>query len=65
MTSRALVENLYPSARIRELGAGANHVYRVTEDEDEFSIVKDATTGVTTRSCTTGGEGGCQTGGKW
>lgn len=40
MTSRALVENLYPSARIRELGAGANHVYRVTEDEDEFSIVK-------------------------
>lgn len=40
MTSRSVVEGLYPSARIRELAAGANHVYRVTEGEDDLSIVK-------------------------
>jgi aminoglycoside phosphotransferase (APT) family kinase protein len=40
MTSRALVEKLYPSARIRELAAGSNKVYRVTENETDNSIIK-------------------------
>lgn len=40
MTARALVEELYPSARIRELAAGANKIYRVTEHEDDNTIVK-------------------------
>jgi len=40
MTARGLVEGLYPSARIRELAAGANHVFRVTETNDETAIVK-------------------------
>jgi aminoglycoside phosphotransferase (APT) family kinase protein len=40
MTARGLVEELYPSARIRELAAGANKVFRVTEREDETTIVK-------------------------
>jgi len=40
MTARGLVEGLYPSARIRELGAGQNKVFRVTENEVDNSIVK-------------------------
>ncbi len=40
MTTRGLVERLYPSARIRELAAGANSVFRITENEVETSIVK-------------------------
>lgn len=40
MTARAIVEGLYPSARIRELAAGANHVFRVTENETDNSIIK-------------------------
>jgi aminoglycoside phosphotransferase (APT) family kinase protein len=40
MTERALVEQLYPSARIRELAAGGNKVFRVTENETDTSIVK-------------------------
>lgn len=40
MTARGLVERLYPSARIRELAAGQNSVYRVTETETTTSIVK-------------------------
>lgn len=40
MTARGLVERLYPSARIRELAAGANKVFRITEGETETSIVK-------------------------
>jgi aminoglycoside phosphotransferase (APT) family kinase protein len=40
MTARDLVEGLYPSARIRELAAGANKVFRVMETEAETSIVK-------------------------
>ncbi|MGD2060910.1 MAG: aminoglycoside phosphotransferase family protein [Acidimicrobiia bacterium] len=40
MTARALVEDLYPSARIRELAAGANKVFRVTENETDTTIVK-------------------------
>lgn len=40
MTARGLVERLYPSALIRELAAGQNHVFRVTENETETSIVK-------------------------
>lgn len=40
MTARGLVEGLYPSARIRELAAGANKVFRVTETDEKTSIVK-------------------------
>jgi aminoglycoside phosphotransferase (APT) family kinase protein len=40
MTARALVESLYPAARIRELAAGANKVFRVVENETESSIIK-------------------------
>jgi aminoglycoside phosphotransferase (APT) family kinase protein len=40
MTERALVERLHPSSMIRELAAGANKVFRVTEDNEETSIVK-------------------------
>lgn len=40
MTERALVERLYPSAMIRELAAGGNKVFRITEDNEETSIVK-------------------------
>lgn len=40
MTARGLVERLYPTARIRELAAGSNKLFRITEDEDETSIVK-------------------------
>ncbi len=34
------MERLYPAARIRELAAGQNHVFRVTESETNTSIVK-------------------------
>ena len=40
MTARALVEGLFPAARIRELAAGVNKVFRVTEYENDTSIVK-------------------------
>lgn len=40
MTARGLVEGLYPSARIRELAAGANKIFRVTGEDEETSIVK-------------------------
>ncbi|MGD2043850.1 MAG: aminoglycoside phosphotransferase family protein [Acidimicrobiia bacterium] len=42
MTARELVEGLYPSARIRELAAGGNKIYRITENENEneTAIVK-------------------------
>ncbi len=40
MNPRELVETLYPSARIRELAAGANSVFRVTQNENDTSIVK-------------------------
>lgn len=40
MTERALVERLHPSSMIRELAAGANKVFRVTDDNEETSIVK-------------------------
>jgi aminoglycoside phosphotransferase (APT) family kinase protein len=40
MTARGLVEGLHPYARIRELAAGANKVFRVIEHEDETSIIK-------------------------
>lgn len=35
MTARGLVERLYPSARIRELAAGANQVFRITESDTD------------------------------
>lgn len=40
MDARGIVEGLFPHARIRELGAGANTVYRVHEPEDSTSIIK-------------------------
>lgn len=40
MTARGLVERLYPSALIRELAAGQNSVFRVTENQTETAIVK-------------------------
>ena len=40
MDARGLVESLYPNGRIRELAAGANRVYRVTENETDSFIVK-------------------------
>jgi aminoglycoside phosphotransferase (APT) family kinase protein len=40
MTTRGIVERLYPSARIRELAAGQNKVFRITEHETETAIVK-------------------------
>lgn len=40
MTARGLVERLHPTARIRELAAGSNKLFRITENEDETSIVK-------------------------
>ena len=40
MDARRLVEGLHPNARIRELGAGANKVFRVTENETDTSIIK-------------------------
>lgn len=35
-----LVQSLYPNARIRELSAGANRVFRVTQRDTDTSIVK-------------------------
>lgn len=40
MTARGLVEGLYPSALLRELAAGQNQVFRITENETETSILK-------------------------
>jgi aminoglycoside phosphotransferase (APT) family kinase protein len=40
MTARELVERLYPSARIRELAAGANKVFRIIENDSDTAIVK-------------------------
>lgn len=40
MTARGLVEELHPAARIRELAAGANQIFRVTEGAERTSIVK-------------------------
>lgn len=40
MTARGLVEGLYPTARIRDLAAGGNKVFRVAENEDDTAIVK-------------------------
>ncbi|MEX0865267.1 MAG: phosphotransferase [Acidimicrobiia bacterium] len=40
MDSRALVAGLHPKARIRELAAGANKVFRIIENEVDTSIVK-------------------------
>lgn len=40
MNARDLVQSLYPKARIRELAAGANSVFRVTQHETDTSIVK-------------------------
>ena len=40
MNPRELVQTLYPNERVRELAAGANSVFRVTQNETDSSIVK-------------------------
>ena len=40
MTARGLIESLYPNARVRELVAGANQVFRVAEHDGATSIIK-------------------------
>lgn len=40
MTARGLIESLYPNARVRELVAGANQVFRVAEHDGTTSIIK-------------------------
>lgn len=40
MAAEALLERLYPSASWRELAAGQNRVFRVSESETESAIVK-------------------------
>lgn len=40
MDARGLVEGLHPNGRIRELAAGANRVFRITENEADTSIIK-------------------------
>jgi aminoglycoside phosphotransferase (APT) family kinase protein len=40
MDAKSLVDGLHPNARVRELAAGANRVFRVTQNEIETSIVK-------------------------
>lgn len=40
MTALNLIESLYPNARIRELSAGANQVFRVAEHDGVTSIIK-------------------------
>ncbi len=40
MTPRGLVQSLYPSARIREIAAGANSVFRVVNEDGSTSVVK-------------------------
>jgi aminoglycoside phosphotransferase (APT) family kinase protein len=40
MTARGLVERLYPAARIRELSAGGNKVFRITDSDTDTSIIK-------------------------
>lgn len=40
MDARDLVQSLYPNARMRELAAGANRVFRITQRDTETSIVK-------------------------
>jgi len=40
MNARALVERLHPSAPIREVGSGANRVFRVSEGEADTYVIK-------------------------
>ena len=40
MDARGLVEGLHPNARVREVGSGANKVFRVTEGEADTSVIK-------------------------
>ena len=47
---------------------GGGTGYTVTANSKStnvFNIVKDPTTGISTRTCTTAGNGGCKTGGVW
>lgn len=40
MEALQLVESLHPNARIRELAAGANKVFRITESDASTSVIK-------------------------
>lgn len=40
MTERGLAESLFPAARIRELAAGANKIFRIVDSNEETSILK-------------------------
>jgi aminoglycoside phosphotransferase (APT) family kinase protein len=40
MEALQLVESLHPKARIREVAAGANKVFRITEDDASTSVIK-------------------------
>ena len=40
MTPRGLAERLYPTARIREIAAGANHVFRIANEDGSTAVVK-------------------------
>jgi aminoglycoside phosphotransferase (APT) family kinase protein len=40
MQALQLVESLHPNARIRELAAGANQVFRLTESDGSTSVIK-------------------------
>ena len=47
-------------------GGGTGYtVTALSKSGNSFQIVKDPTTGVSTRACSTAGQGGCKTGGTW
>ena len=45
--------------------SGGYTVAATSKSGNSFSIIKSGTDGTTSRTCTTGGKGGCPTGGKW
>ena len=45
--------------------SGGYSVAATSKSGNVFTITKNGTTGAYTRSCTTAGNGGCQTGGSW
>lgn len=67
----ALVPQMPASATVSSAtdpAAGKSGGYTVTvksKSGTDFSITKNDTTGAYTRACTSGGNGGCPTGGSW
>jgi type IV pilus assembly protein PilA len=47
------------------VSSGGYAVAATSKSGNVFTITKNGTTGAYTRSCTTAGNGGCQTGGSW